>query len=362
MTGALLVASGLKASDDLGHAAPAAPKATAGHGDSHGASTGGSHAPAAAHAVPKPETPEQVIQLLKAGNSRYRKGQIQNQRQDASRTAAALKNPKPYAAVISCSDNWVPPEVAFDEGLGDLFVIKTPGHTVDDKTIGSLQYAVETLGVKAIVVMGHTNCNAVRSSVGTVLANAPADALSGAIKPAVLKAKTDRGNLYKNSILRNIEYTTEALFSAKPKLGAWAEDGRVTIVGALHDLESGRVRFLGDDEEPSGCDGCPSCSRSAHAAGQDSHGDSHGGHAAPAKPVVRAVRAPARRLPLRSAHAAPAAARAPTPPRPPAAAHPPAKEEHPPAKAEHKAEAKAEPKKDDNKKDEHKKEEKKGGH
>lgn len=112
-------------------------------------------------------TPEQAIEALRSGNRRFMEGKSIHGRGESLAEIKQLANHQsPYAAVISCSDSRVPVELIFDCGFGDIFVIRTAGNSLyDDATIGSLQYAISHLGVKSIIILGHSNCGAITSIV-----------------------------------------------------------------------------------------------------------------------------------------------------------------------------------------------------
>lgn len=114
-----------------------------------------------------PSTPcaEEALQARREGNRRFATGQAIHPHQDAARREEVRPGQRPFAAILSCSDSRVPPEVIFDWGVGDLFVVRTAGHGVDDVALGSIEYAVEHLGVPLLVVLGHTRCGAVTAAL-----------------------------------------------------------------------------------------------------------------------------------------------------------------------------------------------------
>src|SRR5207253_8806048 len=108
--------------------------------------------------------PAEAIAKLKEGNGRYASGRLQRSGQRTERRAELTKDQHPFAVIVSCSDSRVPPEIVFDQGLGDLFVVRVAGNVIDDHSLGSIEYAVDHLGVRLIVVLGHQSCGAVKAA------------------------------------------------------------------------------------------------------------------------------------------------------------------------------------------------------
>ena len=108
--------------------------------------------------------PAEAISKLKEGNGRYAGGNLQHPGQTTERRAELAKSQYPFATIVSCSDSRVPPEIVFDQGLGDLFVVRVAGNVVDDHALGSIEYSVDHLGVRLIVVLGHQSCGAVQAA------------------------------------------------------------------------------------------------------------------------------------------------------------------------------------------------------
>jgi carbonic anhydrase len=206
-------------------------------------------APAAPAATPEPTSPsaQQALQLLKDGNARYVAAKMVRPNQSTDRRASLAAGQKPFAIIFSCVDSRVPPELAFDRGLGDLFVIRTAGHAIDRAALGSIQYGVEHLHIPLIVVMGHEKCGAVSATIETVEANAHApdaiDSLVQAIKPAIEKAKNQSGDRLDNTVKANTVLTVEAL-KANAILGEEVKKGKLMIVGTRYDLDTGMVEMV----------------------------------------------------------------------------------------------------------------------
>lgn len=186
---------------------------------------------------------DSALQKLADGNKRYTAGEVIHPNQTAQRRTEVAGTQHPFAVILSCSDSRVPPEIIFDAGLGDLFVIRVAGNVVNDEIIGSIEYAVEHLGVHLIVVMGHERCGAVSAAVQGGEAPGHIKSLVEAIRPAVEKAKSESGDLVDNAVKDNIAMTVEKLKSSEPILEHLVQRGSLNITGAYYDLDDGSVVF-----------------------------------------------------------------------------------------------------------------------
>ncbi len=190
-------------------------------------------------------TPEAALERLMAGNRRYVADQLQRPNQGPARRAEVARGQKPFSAVLSCSDSRVPSEIIFDCGLGDLFIARTAGHALEPVVYGSLEYGAEYLEIPLIVVLGHAQCGAVKAVVenGAELPGAMRS-LGLFIQPALDHAKDHPGDLVANIIRSNTERTVALLQQSEPFLHHLIEAGRLMIVGAYYDLETGAVTLL----------------------------------------------------------------------------------------------------------------------
>lgn len=181
---------------------------------------------------------------LVQGNSRYvNSNTVCHDDWSAKRLAIAEKQ-KPFAIVLTCSDSRVPPEIVFDQTLGDLFVVRVAGNIVDEFAIGSIEYGVSILGANLVVVLGHSNCGAVDAALkGLKFDNHIQDVLN-AIQPAVEATKGATGNMLEKVIKANVTIVEEKLRKSKPVLAKALENGTIKICGAYYDLETGKVEFL----------------------------------------------------------------------------------------------------------------------
>lgn len=194
-------------------------------------------------------TPEDAIALLKAGNARFTEGRSVNCDLLSQVTATASQQ-HPYAAIVGCIDSRVPPEIVFDQRIGDIFCARVAGNIVNVDILGSLEYATEVAGAKAIVVLGHNSCGAIKSAVdGVKVGNITA--LLANIDPALATLKESDGDRSsKNEALvqkvaeQNARLTAASLISRSEILKKAVSEQRLKIVAAMHDLSTGRVSWL----------------------------------------------------------------------------------------------------------------------
>jgi carbonic anhydrase len=162
--------------------------------------------------------PTEAISKLKEGNGRYASGSLQHPGQTTERRTELAKTQHPFATIISCSDSRVPPEIVFDQGLGDLFIVRVAGNVINDEGLGSIEYSVDHLGTRLILVLGHQSCGAVKAARETIAAKGKApghiQSLVTAIKPAVeatAKLSADGSGCYANLFYQRIEEMHERL-------------------------------------------------------------------------------------------------------------------------------------------------------
>jgi carbonic anhydrase len=202
--------------------------------------------PAADHAATLAAAPsaDAVLAELRAGNGRHVKAQYEHPHESSTRRQELVQGQHPHAVILTCADSRVPPEIVFDQGLGDLFTIRVAGNIAPDAEVASIEYAVEHLHTPLVVVMGHQSCGAVAAAIegGETPGHLPA--LVNAIRPAVEKARTLPGNLSDNTIRLNVEMVVEQLRSSQPLLAEEVAAGKLRIAGAVYSLDSGIVTWL----------------------------------------------------------------------------------------------------------------------
>lgn len=193
--------------------------------------------------------PDQALDLLRQGNRDFLANRPYLAETGSARRLELAKYQAPFAAYVSCSDSRVPPEVLFGRGLGELFIVRNAGNTVDTAAMGSIEFAVAVLGVPLVVVMGHEACGAVKAAMDVVDKNAVFPGSIGRmiepIIPAVLAARGRPGDRVEQAVRANVMRVTERLRTAsEPILLDPQRTGKVKVVGAYYALDSGRVDFF----------------------------------------------------------------------------------------------------------------------
>jgi carbonic anhydrase len=199
---------------------------------------------------PKPEnevTPDEALKLLIEGNRRYVDGVTR--RHDFLREREALtRGQNPYAGILSCADSRIAPEFAFDSGRGDLFVCRVAGNFLNNDAIASFEYAVQVLKAPLLMVLGHQSCGAVDAVIKTIRDGAVLPGhlplLVNAIGPAVKAVADKPGDMLNNAIRQNVLLNVERLKTATPIIDKFVADKKVRVVGAVYNLDSGRVELL----------------------------------------------------------------------------------------------------------------------
>ncbi len=217
-------------------------------------------------------SPAQAYARLVEGNKRFATGAVARPDASTHRRAVLGRGQHPFAAIVSCADSRVPPELVFDQGLGDLFVMRTAGQVLDDAVLGTLEYGVEHLHTPLVVVLGHSACGAVKATVEAVEKKSGAsgthiDALVAAVKPSVL-AEQKHGKAGQSLVDASIEANVArvmAQLSGAPLVKEAIAKGHVAVAGGVYQLSSGKVEWIG--EPPAG--------------GGETEGTSGEGHSAP---------------------------------------------------------------------------------
>ncbi len=189
-------------------------------------------------------TADDALGLLAQGNQRYVAGQVTHPDQAMARRAEVAGSQAPFAVVLGCADSRVAPEIVFDQGLGDLFVIRVAGNVLDNTGLGSIEYAVEHLHSSLIVVLGHERCGAVTAAVKGGEAPGHIHSIVQAIEPAVEACQGQPGDPVENAVRANVSRVVTQLRHAGPLLAELVEAGKVKVVGARYDLDTGVVEFL----------------------------------------------------------------------------------------------------------------------
>jgi carbonic anhydrase len=193
-------------------------------------------------------TPDQVIMDLKAGNARYVAGRMTEQDwlSQAERTAEEGQFPK--AIVLGCLDSRVPPEIIFDQAIGDIFVGRVAGNFENVDMLGSMEFGTKLAGSKAIVVLGHTSCGAVKGTIaGAEMGHLTAtlDNIEPAVE-AVARTGLDRGDpaFTQRVVIENVRRTVDDITERSAVIREMVRAGELRVVGAWYDLETGKVHWL----------------------------------------------------------------------------------------------------------------------
>ncbi len=185
-------------------------------------------------------SPDDALAKLQAGNKRFATSKITEGKPVAARWAETAQSQHPFAIIVGCADSRSPPELVFDQNVGDLFVVRTAGNLVGEHALGSIEYAVEHLGTRLIVVLGHERCGAVKAALATATAPGHVNSLVRDIQPAVKAAKGKAGDPLDLTIQENATQVA-ARIRSEAKLGKLAKNVRVVV--GVYDLDTGKVEW-----------------------------------------------------------------------------------------------------------------------
>ncbi|MDB6153388.1 MAG: carbonic anhydrase, partial [Chthoniobacteraceae bacterium] len=177
-------------------------------------------------------------------NQRYSSGHAIHPDQSFSRRAEVARTQHPFAVILDCSDSRLSPEIIFDQGLGDLFVVRVAGNVIDDHALGSIEYAVEHLGASVVMVLGHQRCGAVKATVDAGAVEGHIKSIVKSIQPAVNKVKGQAGDSVDNAVRENAREVAEQLRKSKPVVAHWIHEKHGKVVPAYYSLDSGKVISL----------------------------------------------------------------------------------------------------------------------
>ncbi len=192
---------------------------------------------------------DEVLKLLEEGNARFAAEKMNHPHTDHARLdQTATEGQHPVATILACSDSREPVELIFDQGVGDLFVLRVAGNVCDDALLDTVQYGVVSLGTRLCVVMGHTHCGAVDATC-THPDAAHVQHLVKAITPAVQRVQKETGESGKAIVERvvkeNVYLQMEQMLTQSEFLRKAIREGNLTLVGAIYDIHTGKVEFLG---------------------------------------------------------------------------------------------------------------------
>ncbi len=189
-------------------------------------------------------TAEEVLQILKDGNKRFISGKLEHPNHCEESRQSLIAGQEPIATILTCSDSRVPPVDIFDQGLGDLFVVRVAGNIIGDHSLGSIEYAVKHLHTPVVVVMGHSSCGA----IGAVSSGATLEGHIATLGPAIqtaLKTIQDAGGDQVNNASKELARQISAkIAQSEPIVADLVQSGKAKVVPAYYDLRSGEVEFL----------------------------------------------------------------------------------------------------------------------
>lgn len=188
-------------------------------------------------------TKKEIIDRLKSGNANFVNDKLTGNNQDSARRQTQTSGQAPFAIVLSCADSRVVPELAFDTGLGELFVVRVAGNVANTSSIASMEYAVAHLGTEIIVVLGHESCGAVTAAVSGGDNGYNLNHLLAHITPAI--QASGEGADVDAVIRKNALLTVEELTNRSAIISEAVKSGQVEIVPAYYHLGSGKVEFIG---------------------------------------------------------------------------------------------------------------------
>ncbi|TXL75744.1 carbonic anhydrase [Vineibacter terrae] len=199
-------------------------------------------------AAPNAIAPDEAWKRLLDGNTRYVANNPTNKDFSAGRAARAQAQ-FPIAGIVSCADSRVAPELVFDQGPGEVFIVRVAGNFVNDDGLASLEYGVKFLGIPLLVVLGHSGCGAVDATIKVIKDKAALPghlpALVAALKPGVEAAIAKKpGDLLPEAIAENVRHNVKRLMTARPVISALVASGKVKVVGGVYDIATGKVNLI----------------------------------------------------------------------------------------------------------------------
>ena len=196
----------------------------------------------------RPRTPSEAWTALAEGNARFMAGQHRHPNQDVERRHSLTTSQKPFAMFFGCGDSRVAAEIIFDQGLGDLFVVRTAGHVVDTGVLGSLEFGVGVLDIPLIVILGHDACGAVSATMHAVAEGVlPGGYIRDIVErvtPSVLIAHSKGLSTPDEIEVEHVRQTIRLLVERSTLIGERIAEGRLAVVGAAYALDEGRARVV----------------------------------------------------------------------------------------------------------------------
>jgi carbonic anhydrase len=201
----------------------------------------------------------EALSRLQQGNSRFVANQINSDSVDHARRAALAAGQEPFAIILGCSDSRVPAELVFDQGFGDLFVIRVAGNIVAPSQVGSVEFAASRFGTRLVVVLGHSGCGAITATLEEITGRATSQSrnlrsIVNRVRPSVETLLTsrhddDEDGLLRDAVRANVRASVNHLRHGSELLERLSLDDGLLVVGAEYSLETGVVTFLDDMRE-----------------------------------------------------------------------------------------------------------------
>lgn len=199
----------------------------------------------------RPQNADEALKALMEGNKRFVNSLKKGPGRSSKRRKELAAGQNPFVSILACADSRVAPEIIFDQGLGDLFVVSVAGNIVNFTNYGiqgSLEYGALVLGTPLIMVLGHSECGAIAAAIESLQKDTQfpgsINDIAQSIEPAVEKAKAEKGNLLLNSIISNVQMGVNKLNNSDPVISDLVKKGKVKVVGANYDLKTGEVKLI----------------------------------------------------------------------------------------------------------------------
>lgn len=189
-------------------------------------------------------TPDAALSRLLAGNQRFIEQKSLHPDQSPARLKEVAQGQHPYATILSCADSRVPPEILFDEGIGDIFDIRVAGNIITPEVLGSIEYAVALLNCPLVMVLGHERCGAVTAAVEGEALPGQIGSFVKAITPAIPSNNKESPNPVDNAVIANVQYQLEKLKQDSTIVSQRLQENALKVVGARYDLDTGTVTLI----------------------------------------------------------------------------------------------------------------------
>lgn len=194
--------------------------------------------------IVKRPTADEALQILLEGNKRFVTGKLEHPNHCEESRDAVAEGQEPFATILTCADSRVPPVDIFDQGIGDIFVVRVAGNIIGDHSLGSIEYAVKHLHTPLVIVMGHSCCGAVGAVASEVRLEGHIASITAPIQTAIKNVKDLEGDLVDNAAKEVATMIATQIENSQPIIGDIAKAGKVKVIPAYYDLQSGEVSLL----------------------------------------------------------------------------------------------------------------------